>query len=332
MGISQLLLQVSLAEIIGIAIVAIILLVIIASSIRIIREYERAVVFRLGRLIGAKGPGLIILVPFIDRAIKVDLRVITLDVPKQKIITLDNVTVDVDAVVYLRVNEPNNAVVKVNNYLLASSLLAQTTLRDLIGQTSFDDILSKREEINKKMQAILDNATDPWGVKVSSVAIRDVSLPENMHRAIAKQAEAEREKRGRIIIAEGELTAAEKMAQAANFYTKNMAAMRLRELQTWTEIARERNMIVVTGGSGDHHDLGSLLGIIKERTPMMEQTDEKKLREVVREELAALFGERNIARRQKGGPRQEQERTRQEEQTEARREKDPGKNPNDNEL
>ena len=330
--ISQLLLQVSLAEIIGIAIVAIILLVIIASSIRIIREYERAVVFRLGRLIGAKGPGLIILVPFIDRAIKVDLRVITLDVPKQKIITLDNVTVDVDAVVYLRVNEPNNAVVKVNNYLLASSLLAQTTLRDLIGQTSFDDILSKREEINKKMQVILDNATDPWGVKVSSVAIRDVSLPENMHRAIAKQAEAEREKRGRIIIAEGELTAAEKMAQAADFYTKNMAAMRLRELQTWTEIARERNMIVVTGGSGDHQDLGSLLGIIKERTPVMEQTDEKKLREVVREELASLFGERNIAGRQKGGTRQEQERTRQEEQTETRREKEPSKNPNDNEL
>lgn len=319
------LLQLSLAEIIGIAIVAIILLVIIASSIRIIREYERAVVFRLGRLTGAKGPGLIILVPFIDRAVKVDLRVITLDVPKQKIITLDNVTVDVDAVVYMRVNEPNNAVVKVNNYLLASSLLAQTTLRDLIGQTSFDDILSKREEINKKMQVILDNATDPWGVKVSSVAIRDVSLPENMHRAIAKQAEAEREKRGRIIIAEGELIAAEKMAQAADFYTKNMAAMRLRELQTWTEIARERNMIVVTGGSGDHQDLGSLLGIIKERTPMMEQMDEKKLREVVREELVSLFGERNMAGRLKGWTAKQEERP--------ETEKEPSKkNPNDNEL
>lgn len=143
------------------------------------------------------------------------------------------------------------------------------------------------------MQEILDSATDPWGVKVSSVAIRDVSLPENMHRAIAKQAEAEREKRGRIIIAEGELTAAEKMAQAADYYTKNMAAMRLRELQTWTEIARERNMIVVTGGGGDHADLGSLLGIIKERTPVSEQFDEKKMRETIRQELATLLSNRN---------------------------------------
>lgn len=285
--------QFALAETIGFAIVAIIIVVIIASSIRVIREYERAVVFRLGRLIGAKGPGLIILVPFIDRAVKVDLRVITLDVPKQKIITLDNVTVDVDAVVYMRVNEPNNAVVKVNDYGLASSMLAQTTLRDLIGQTSFDDLLSRREELNKKMQVILDTATDPWGVKVSSVAIRDVSLPENMHRAIAKQAEAEREKRGRIIIAEGELTAAEKMSQAADFYTKNMAAMRLRELQTWTEIARERNMIVVTGGGGDHSDLGSLLGIIKERTPASQQLDEIKTREIVRRELGILFADRD---------------------------------------
>lgn len=294
--------QLSLGEIIGIAIVAIIIVVIIASSIRIIREYERAVVFRLGRLIGAKGPGLIILIPFIDRAIKVDLRVITLDVPKQKIITLDNVTVDVDAVVYLRVNDANNAVVKINDYRLASSLLAQTTLRDLIGQTSFDDVLSKREEINKKMQIILDAATDPWGVKVSSVAIRDVSLPENMHRAIAKQAEAEREKRGRIIIAEGELTAAEKMAQAAEYYTKNMAAMRLRELQTWAEVARERNMIVVTGGTGDHTDLGSLLGIIKERTPIGQQFDDKRTRELVRQELATLLSNRDeLERLARGG-------------------------------
>src|ERR671924_151609 len=258
--------QLSLGETIGIAIVAIIIAVIIASSIRIIREYERAVVFRLGRLIGAKGPGLIILIPFIDRAVKADLRVITLDVPKQKIISRDNVTVDVDAVVYLRVNEPNNAVVKVNDYRIASSLLSQTTLRDLIGQTTFDDILSKREELNKRMQEILDAATDPWGVKVSAVAIRDVSLPENMHRAIAKQAEAERERRSRIIIAEGELTAAAKMEQAANFYTRNMAAMRLRELQTWTEIAREKNMIVVTGQQGDSKDMGALLGMIRQRT------------------------------------------------------------------
>jgi len=285
--ISNLLLQLSsLTEMAGTAITIIIAIIIIAYSIRVIREYQRAVVFRLGRLLGAKGPGLIFLIPIIDKAVIVDLRVVTLDVPKQNIITMDNVTVDVDAVVYLRVNEPNNAVVKVNDYRMASSLLSQTTLRDLIGQTTFDDILSKREVLNKRMQEILDAATDPWGVKVSSVAIRDVSLPENMHRAIAKQAEAERERRSRIIIAEGELTAAEKMEQAANFYTRNMAAMRLRELQTWTEVARERNMIVVTGG--DSKDLGTLLGMIKERTPTTEQLDEDKLRTLVRQELMNL--------------------------------------------
>ena len=279
----------SLTELAGTAITIIIAIIIIAYSIRVIREYQRAVVFRLGRLLGAKGPGLIFLIPIIDKAVIVDLRVVTLDVPKQNIITMDNVTVDVDAVVYLRVNEPNNAVVKVNDYRLASSLLSQTTLRDLIGQTTFDDILSKREVLNKRMQEILDAATDPWGVKVSSVAIRDVSLPENMYRAIAKQAEAEREKRSRIIIAEGELIAAEKMEQAANFYTRNMSAMRLRELQTWTEIARERNMIVVTGGQGnDSNDMGALLGMIKERTPTTEQLDEDKLRTLVRQELMNL--------------------------------------------
>jgi regulator of protease activity HflC (stomatin/prohibitin superfamily) len=277
----------SITELAAIAITIIIILIIIAYSIRVIREYQRAVVFRLGRLLGAKGPGLIFLVPIIDRPVIVDLRVITLNVPKQKIITMDNVTVDVDAVVYLRVYEPNNAVVKVNDYMMASSLLAQTTLRDLIGQTTFDDILSKREDINKKMQATLDAATDPWGVKVSSVAIRDVSLPENMHRAIAKQAEAERERRSRIIIAEGELTAAEKMEQAANFYTRNMAAMRLRELQTWTEIARERNMIVVTGGreGADSKDMGTLLGLIKETSPITRQLDDSKLQALIRQEL-----------------------------------------------
>lgn len=290
MDISSLLLQLSsVTEMAGTAITIIIAIIIITYSIRVIREYQRAVVFRLGRLLGAKGPGLIFLIPIIDKAVIVDLRVVTLDVPKQNIITMDNVTVDVDAVVYLRVNEPNNAVVKVNDYRLASSLLSQTTLRDLIGQTTFDDILSKREVLNKRMQEILDAATDPWGVKVSSVAIRDVSLPENMHRAIAKQAEAEREKRSRIIIAEGELIAAEKMEQAANFYTRNMSAMRLRELQTWTEIARERNMIVVTGGQGnDSNDMGALLGMIKERTPTTEQLDEDKLRTLVRQELMNL--------------------------------------------
>ncbi len=287
----------SITELAAIAITIIIILIIIAYSIRVIREYQRAVVFRLGRLLGAKGPGLIFLVPIIDRPVIVDLRVITLNVPKQKIITMDNVTVDVDAVVYLRVYEPNNAVVKVNDYMMASSLLAQTTLRDLIGQTTFDDILSKREDINKKMQATLDAATDPWGVKVSSVAIRDVSLPENMHRAIAKQAEAERERRSRIIIAEGELTAAEKMEQAANFYTRNMAAMRLRELQTWTEIARERNMIVVTGGGegADSKDMGTLLGLIKETTPITHQLDDSKLQALIRQELTNVKAGQSVS-------------------------------------
>ncbi|MDQ3976475.1 MAG: slipin family protein [Thermoproteota archaeon] len=284
----SLLLQLSFAEYIGVAVAVIVMVVIIASAIRIVREYERAVVFRLGRLIGAKGPGLILLVPIVDKAVKVDLRVITLDVPKQKIITLDNVTVDVDAVVYLRVNEPVNAVIKVNDYLVASSLLAQTTLRNLLGQITFDDILAKREELNKKIQEILDAETDPWGVKVASVNIRDVSLPENMHRAIAKQAEAEREKRGRIIIADGELKAAEKMMQAANFYTKNISALRLRELQTWTEIAREKNMIVVTG-SRESNDLGPLLGMIKERTPISQELDENTIRKTVQDEFSKLI-------------------------------------------
>ena len=292
MEISTFLLQaLSLTELVGIAITLIIVIILLAYSIRVIREYQRAVVFRLGRLLGAKGPGLIFLGPIIDRIVIVDLRVVTLDVPKQKIITMDNVTVDVDAVVYLRVNEPTNAVVKVNDYRMASNLLSQTTLRDLIGQTTFDDVLSKREDLNKRMQEILDAATEPWGVKVISVAIRDVSLPENMHRAIAKQAEAERERRSRIIIAEGELTAAEKMEQAANFYTRNTAAMRLRELQTWTEIARERNMIVVTGG--DSKDMGMLMGMIKERTPAAELFDETRLRTIVRQELINLTARRS---------------------------------------
>jgi regulator of protease activity HflC (stomatin/prohibitin superfamily) len=281
-----------LGESIGVLVIVVVMLIILVSAVRIVREYERAVIFRLGRLIGAKGPGLIFLIPILDKAVKVDLRVVTLDVPKQNIITLDNVTVDVDAVIYLRVNEPNNAVVRVNDYLLASSLLAQTTLRDLIGQVSFDDILSKREELNKRMQAILDSATDPWGVKVTSVALRDVSLPENMYRAIAKQAEAEREKRGRIIIADGELKAAEKMSQAADYYTRNIAAMKLRELQTWTEIAREKNMIVVTGGNSE--SLGPLLGLIKERTPATQDTDEKAVKQIVRQELFGMMeGRRN---------------------------------------
>lgn len=240
----------------------IIVLAVIGSSIKVVREYERAVVFRMGRLLGAKGPGLIIIVPFIDRTRIVDLRLLTLDIPKQRIITKDNISVDVDAVVYFRVADPTNAVIKVNDFVLASSLLAQTTLRDVIGQVDFDDLLTKRDELNKRLQAILDETTEPWGVKVTSVSLRDAALPENMQRAIAKQAEAERERRSRIIMAEGELQASQKMSEAAAFYSQNPLALRLRELQTWTEIAREKNLIVVTEGGASQ--IGALLGIAKE--------------------------------------------------------------------
>ena len=254
MQLAELALQIGYDTGIAAAVVGIIILIILASSIKVIREYERVVVFRLGRLIGAKGPGVIIILPVIDRFRKIDLRLLTLDIPKQRIITKDNVTVDVDAVVYFRVNDANQAVVKVQDYITSSSLLAQTTMRDVIGQVEFDEVLTKREELNKKLQGILDEITEPWGIKVSAVSIKDVAIAAEMQRAIAKQAEAEREKRSRIIMAEGELIASEKMSQAAIFYSKHMAAMRLRELQTWAEIAREKNMIVVTGG--DSQNLG----------------------------------------------------------------------------
>jgi regulator of protease activity HflC (stomatin/prohibitin superfamily) len=287
MSISGLLLQVPSAETFAGVAVAIIILIILASSIKVVRDYERVVVFRLGRLIGAKGPGVVIILPIIDRIRKIDLRVLTLDIPKQRIITKDNVTVDVDAVVYFRVNDANQAVVKVQDYVLATSLLSQTTLRDVLGQVEFDELLTKREELNKRLQAILDEVTDPWGVKVSAVSIKDVAIAVEMQRAIAKQAEAEREKRSRIIMAEGELIASEKMSQAAEYYTKNMAAMRLRELQTWAEIARERNMIVVTGG--DSGNLGPLLGIVKEKIQSSERQETDKARALIRDEIRDLF-------------------------------------------
>lgn len=287
MSTSGLLLQVPSAETFAGVAVAIIILIILASSIKVVREYERVVVFRLGRLIGAKGPGVVIILPVIDRIRKIDLRVLTLDIPKQRIITKDNVTVDVDAVVYFRVNDANQAVVKVQDYVLATSLLSQTTLRDVLGQVEFDELLTKREELNKRLQAILDEVTDPWGVKVSAVSIKDVAIAAEMQRAIAKQAEAEREKRSRIIMAEGELIASEKMSLAAEFYTKNMAAMRLRELQTWAEIAREKNMIVVTGG--DSGNLGPLLGIVKEKLETTEKEDTYRTRVLIRDEIRDLF-------------------------------------------
>jgi len=280
--------QIETAGTVAAVIVGIIILIILASSIKIVREYERVVVFRLGRLIGAKGPGVVIILPILDRVRKIDLRLLTLDIPKQRIITKDNVTVDVDAVVYFRVNDANQAVVKVQDYVLATTLLAQTTMRDVIGQVEFDEVLTKREELNKRLQSILDEITEPWGVKVTAVSIKDVAIALEMQRAIAKQAEAEREKRSRIIMAEGELIASEKMAQAAEFYTKNMAAMRLRELQTWAEIAREKNMVVVTAAdSGNLGNLGPLLGIVKQKIEGSKQGAD--IRELIRQEIYNLF-------------------------------------------
>ena len=243
-------------------IVILLVLVILSSAIKVVREYERGVVFRLGRLIGAKGPGLFLIVPIADKFIKIDLRTVAFDVPHQRVITRDNVSVDVDAAVYYRVHEPTKAVVQVENYLQATNLLAQTTLRDVLGQVELDDLLIKREELSKKVGAILDDYTDPWGIKVMTVAIKDVSMPESMLRAIAKQAEAEREKRSRIIMAEGELLAADKMAQAADRYMSSPFAIRLRELQTLTDIAREKNMVVVTTTT-QGEEIARIVGMVK---------------------------------------------------------------------
>ncbi len=224
--------------------------VILSQAIKIVREYERVVIFRLGRFSGVKGPGIFLIIPIIDRVILLDLRVFTIDVAKQVVITKDNVSVEVDAVIYYRVVDPSRAVIQVENYKLATSLLAQTTLRDVLGQIELDDLLSKRDELNKKLQEILDKHTDPWGIKVTAVTLRDVSLPESMRRAIAKQAESEREKRSRIILADGEFQASKTMTDAARLYEEVPAALKLRELQTLVDIAREKTLIVVTP-SGD---------------------------------------------------------------------------------
>lgn len=226
--------------------VLLVLILILSQSIKMVNEYERVVIFRLGRLSGVKGPGIFLIIPIVDRALKIDLRVVAIDVPKQAVITRDNVTVEVDAVVYYKVIEPGAAITQVENYMFATSTLSQTTLRDVMGQMELDELLSEREHINKQIQELLDKYTDPWGIKVTGVTIRDVALPDTMKRAIAKQAEAEREKRARIILAEGESQAAQKMREAAISYEGVSAAIKLRELQTLAEIAREKNLIVVT--------------------------------------------------------------------------------------
>jgi len=214
---------------------------ILANAIRIVREYERLVVFRLGRLIGEKGPGLVLLIPIVDRAVKVGLRTVTMDVPSQDIITRDNVTVKVNAVIYFRVISAQQAVVQVENYLYATSQIAQTTLRSILGQQELDELLSEREKLNMALQQVIDRQTEPWGVKVTVVEVKNVDLPQEMQRAIARQAEAERERRAKVINAEGEFQAAARLAEAAGVISKEPAAMQLRYLQTLAEIATENN-------------------------------------------------------------------------------------------
>jgi regulator of protease activity HflC (stomatin/prohibitin superfamily) len=235
-----------IATTILVLLVLFIVIPLLASSIKVLKEYERGVLFRLGRLVGARGPGLFFIIPFIDSLAKIDLRVMTIDIPKQEIITRDNVSVKVDAVIYFRVEDPVKAITKVSNYMYAVSLMAQTVLRDVVGQVELDDLLAKRDEVNKRIQSIIEELTAPWGVKVVAVTLKSVELPESMVRAMATQAEAERLRRARIIQAEAERQAAKILAEAAQTYEENPKALRLRELQTLVEIAREKNLIIVT--------------------------------------------------------------------------------------
>jgi regulator of protease activity HflC (stomatin/prohibitin superfamily) len=220
-------------------------LIVIGSSVRILREYERGVIFRLGRLIAQKGPGLILLIPFIDRMVKVDLRTVTLNIPPQEVITRDNVPAGVNAVAYFRVIDPRKAITEVENYLLATSQISQTALRSVLGKAEFDQLLSERERLNEELQTIIDESTEPWGVKVTAVEIKDVEIPEQMQRAIARQAEAERERRAKIINSEGEFQAAQKLTDAADIISTNPASLQLRYLQTLLEIGSNQNTTVV---------------------------------------------------------------------------------------
>jgi regulator of protease activity HflC (stomatin/prohibitin superfamily) len=222
-----------------------VVLFILVNAIRVLNEYERGVIFRIGRAIGAKGPGLIILIPVIDRMAKVDLRTVTMDVPPQEVITRDNVSVKVNAVFYFRVMDPMKAILAVENYLYATSQLAQTTLRSVCGQGEMDELLAEREKINRRLQEILDKQTDPWGVKVTTVEIKGIDLPDEMKRAMAKQAEAEREKRAKIIHSAGELEAAENLSKAADMIARNPVTLQLRYFQTLTEIAVEKNSTIL---------------------------------------------------------------------------------------
>jgi len=229
----------------GLITIVVIGLFILANAIRILKEYERGVIFRLGRLVGAKGPGLILLIPIVDKMVRVDLRTITFDVPPQDVITRDNVTVKVNAVLYFRVMDANKAIVNVENYMMATSQISQTTLRSVLGQVDLDDLLSNREHINQQLQKIIDEQTEPWGIKVSVVEVKNVDLPTEMQRAIARQAEAERERRAKVIHADGEFQASAKLAEAAGVISRQSGALQLRFLQTLTEIATEKNSTIV---------------------------------------------------------------------------------------
>jgi len=223
----------------------VILVIILANALKVLPEYERGVLFRLGRFNGVKGPGLIMIIPGIDRLVRVSLRIIALDVPPQDIISRDNVTLKVSAVVYFRVMEADRAIIQVENYLYATSQLAQTTLRSVLGHVELDELLANRDKINRELQEILDKHTEPWGVKVANVEVKNIDLPQEMQRAIAKQAEAERERRAKVIHADGELQASEKLGQAAKVLSADPASLQLRFLQTLTEIAAEKNSTIV---------------------------------------------------------------------------------------
>jgi regulator of protease activity HflC (stomatin/prohibitin superfamily) len=225
--------------------IVVVVLILLPMSIKIVKEYERGVIFRLGRLVGAKGPGLFFIIPFIDSMQRVDLRVVTMDVPSQEVITKDNVTVRVNAVVYFRVVDPEASVVKVLDHIRATSQISQTTLRNVLGQSELDELLSEREKLNQMLQKIIDEHTDPWGVKVSTVEIKEVELPEQMRRMMAAQAEAERERRAKIIHADGEFQASEKLAQAGGVIAREPVTLQLRYLQTLTEIASEKNSTLI---------------------------------------------------------------------------------------
>jgi len=230
---------------ISLFIIVIFVILFLASAIRILREYERAVIFRLGRLIEAKGPGLILLIPIVDKMVRVSLRTIALDVPPQDIITRDNVSIKVSAVIYFRVLDARKAVVEVEDFLFATSQMSQTTLRSILGQSELDELLAQREKINKELQAIIDSHTEPWGIKVSNVEVKQIDLPEDMQRAMARQAEAERERRAKVINAEGEFQASQKLADAAKVISEFPTALQLRYLQTLTEVASENNSTTI---------------------------------------------------------------------------------------